>query len=330
MPYEPLPPSLERKDKLTPSLINALAQRLGHIHGLFLREHSASGAHDAQEIPRIVFLLTWNGSTYGITVPSGFGASIQSNYPAQLKVQLPDTAEFHRSGHPLIRAQCLALDWATNPIVTNTLVFGERWFGTNSWAWNPATSSVGPIHGATLVAVHGPRSRAVSTLAVRSNLVVSGQTLDGGLSGTWNNLARRIDELHRTIRVGHDAIGDHLPFETPRGMARVHWDGAAYSLTSTMGVIAAARQAAGFVRLTHGFNDTYIWPFVTAIPLGGAPSDVVTAGCQFASITQAIYALGVLVTAGVMDIYLWKYSPPPAHTWALTDMDFAVSIHAGS
>lgn len=328
MPFDPLPGAVARKDRLTPGLFNALVARYLDLRSMFLREHDSLGAHDAWEAPRAVFYLSWDGANYAVLDPAGHGITVA---PGPV-ISLPDNRHFSQNGLVAVRAQALSGGgggWSTNPWLVNYRIRGERLIELLPVSLNPADNTLGYADTLIAVAIHVARGRQPGVVPTHPTPIASRQTLAALTNDGWNLLVRRIEELKLRLLTQHDAAGEHVYWEIPRGYCAVAWNGAAYSFASQTGLSGVSRIGAGHVRLSHKFAEANILPFVTPKPQGGGEGDIVLGGVDSNTITSAVYLFGALLTPGVLDLYLWRYAPG-SNSWALTDMDFGVSFHVGN
>lgn len=349
MPYEPLPGHLARKDRLSFGLVNMLAQRLASLRSYYLREHDVLGAHDALEIPRVVFTAVWDSldGEWDFTVPSGFSITAPVDHPDDFT--LPDVRQFSRSGPLIVRARSLAESWPDYPSWVTYKQLSERVFLPIGWRWNSVTQAPEreELEDALpmVVAVHIPRARVPGGTPAMATPMTARQSLSSAETG-WNRFVQRLDDLYRLLLLEHSAAGEHDVYEIPKGFAKFSWDGANYAIDSgrtryveiSPGVwgdvseMTPHRIGTGHVRVRHPWTGSNIRPFVTAF--SGSPPGIVDP-VPFGTIVQGGVPLSSITEAtdwptsyGVMDVYLWQYNPPPTNTWTLSDMGFALSVHA--
>lgn len=319
-----------RNDPLGPQGYGRVAiERPRWLHAALKEEHivavdsvGTAGEHNAPEIPREVGSVAYTGPGYTLH-DFRYANSATKTGTGTLTLDL-DSAPYSDIYSMAVQIQNCSESGTSKPCLTSYVIvstssiglYSQKMTGSNVWAAEDADFCIA-VHGSPV----GSTRLEYPGAKQRGDFLTDDALID-------INIAIQSDaDLRAAFLAEHTAAGLHTNREVAQAWvsAGVRSGGGAYDVldTGTRNPCAGlSRLGAGICRAT--FTTAWVLdaqPFVTADFMrlnGGSEGNV------FCTVTPRS-----LISTTTVDIYLWKYTAGSPGTWALTDTDFFMAVHAG-
>lgn len=308
-------PARVRKDPLGPLTINQLADNAEALEQLSLREHNASGGHNALEIPRVMGRSIWGGASYTdyLYAESDFWTSNANSAVGQVDLTI-DSTGFTSPYMPVI-ASCCDEDVLNKPWMVTTKVTSASSVSVyvsklssalgagNTWAAADGSFSVA-LH--SLPVAYAP---TLSTLArkQRRGFLTEGST-------DWNRLVTKQGALRYAATQKHTTAGEHNDVLISREYGHVTYDSGGVRYGKTAGDISNVN------RVSQGVCDvTTSRTFTATTSMAAFVQDLPSSNIELWVVNYRA------TTTTNIRVYLYQYDFV-ADTWARADGDFFISV----
>lgn len=317
-------PDKARQDPLGAHFYNWLLRNAAELQRMILRGHTADGAHNDLEVPRIIGGITNTAGTASVTAGSQGIASVAgftaggatgvatitltagllgsedggATYPANIDVMVTDAA-----------GETLPFLWSAEAVSSTQVkvrLFKLASLAGNTWNLTDATFNI---------AIYSPRHADTSTQLT----AIADATYGNGLRvSKWNQLVTNLATQYTKMLVGHKTTGVHNVPHVARGWLKVTWSGAAFSITDDLNITSVSNPGAGRCGITHA-----VGPFANPLWVFGRPG-----ATSSSPETQYLITCPGFAVSG-MNVYCWKYDSG-ANTWSASECDFDLFIHSAA